>query len=142
MFLASQAISRLLTQTSLASEYKRATEFPKHRCATMSAILAAIQKCFAKGVIDFAAGGWGREVYLLKPSQNESKLKLVCGRPHLEAQTRIRWLSSSVICKLLPSQRKKIGQFLKASDITMAGRRPQSKICFTMLFPLLTTVGD
>ena len=34
----------------------RATEFPKLQCATMSAIFAAILKCFSLGAIDFAGG--------------------------------------------------------------------------------------
>ena len=34
----------------------RATEFPKLRCATMSAIFAATLKCFSLGAIDFAGG--------------------------------------------------------------------------------------
>ena len=110
----------------------------------MSAIFAALQQCFPNGVIDFTVGGWaeGSLSSEAKPLRAPRKLKL-CGRSYLETyQTRVRWLSSSVICKLLPSQRKKIGQFLKASDITMAGRRPLSKTCFIMLFSLLTTVGD
>ena len=50
-----QYLTSMFFHTSHTNESQntRVTYFPKYRCATVSANLAAILKCFSKGLIDF-----------------------------------------------------------------------------------------